>query len=260
MRSDERRYELDGLAVVERIGEGIPVVLVHGAMDRASSFGRVVRKLGDTPVLRYDRRGYGRSEPGRSVGLAGHVADLSTVIAGREVVVFGHSYGGTIALGLAASGSSSILALATYESPVPSAAPVTPHRFDPDAPPSDVAEGFMRKMVGDRIWSRLPPRTREDRRAEGPALIADFDAVRDEAPAIDLERVRIPVLVGFGEASADEQRERGAVLASTVDDGELWPVPGGDHGVHFGRAAAVAEIVGELRRRATSRRNGIRGT
>ena len=39
------------------------VVLVHGAMDRAKSFLRVVEHLPDLTVIEYDRRGYGESLP-----------------------------------------------------------------------------------------------------------------------------------------------------------------------------------------------------
>ena len=41
-----------------------PVVLVHGAMDRSAGMLRLSRRLDETHrVLRYDRRGYGRSKP-----------------------------------------------------------------------------------------------------------------------------------------------------------------------------------------------------
>jgi pimeloyl-ACP methyl ester carboxylesterase len=40
---------------------GPPVVLVHGAPERSSTFNRVLELLGDLPVTVYDRRGYGRS-------------------------------------------------------------------------------------------------------------------------------------------------------------------------------------------------------
>jgi pimeloyl-ACP methyl ester carboxylesterase len=54
---------------------GPAVVLVHGAMDRAASFGRVMRRLGDLDVVAYDRRGYaGSLGTGPATTLAEHAA------------------------------------------------------------------------------------------------------------------------------------------------------------------------------------------
>ncbi|MEZ5137796.1 MAG: hypothetical protein R2711_03175 [Acidimicrobiales bacterium] len=67
------------------------VVLVHGAMDRSASFGRMARHLDGLALVRYDCRGYGRSAALGAVDLDGHVADLLAVIGGRRSVVLGHS-------------------------------------------------------------------------------------------------------------------------------------------------------------------------
>ena len=40
--------------------------------------------------------------------------------------------------------------------------------------PGDEAERFFRRMVGDAAWDRLPDEARADRRADGPALVADL--------------------------------------------------------------------------------------
>ncbi|MFN7150490.1 MAG: alpha/beta fold hydrolase, partial [Microthrixaceae bacterium] len=83
-----------------------PVVLVHGAMDRAASFGRTMRRLGDHDLVAYDRRGYGESMTGTAGSIAEHAADLSAIVDWldtSEVVVVGHSLGGTIAAQLSAA-------------------------------------------------------------------------------------------------------------------------------------------------------------
>ena len=86
-----------------------PLIVVHGSMDRSAGLLRLSRRL-DTRfrVVRYDRRGYGRS---RSVGppwtVAANVADLDAVVAATSgtfdapVALFGHSFGGNVALQLA---------------------------------------------------------------------------------------------------------------------------------------------------------------
>ena len=51
-------------------------------------------------MLRYDRRGYARSrDVGGPFTMDAHVADLAALLDGRRAVVFGHSYGGNVALG-----------------------------------------------------------------------------------------------------------------------------------------------------------------
>ena len=52
----------DGLAVYETERDGPCVVFVHGAMDRAAGMIRIARCLPTWNIIRYDRRGYGRSE------------------------------------------------------------------------------------------------------------------------------------------------------------------------------------------------------
>ena len=60
-----------GLAVDERPppdgwegDDGPTVVLVHGILDRGSSFSRTIRRLAGMGVVTYDRRGYQRSREG----------------------------------------------------------------------------------------------------------------------------------------------------------------------------------------------------
>ena len=80
------------------------IVLVHGSMDRSAGLLKLSRRLdADHRVLRYDRRGYGRSAPHPGpFGMDGQVADLVELLDGRPAVVFGHSYGGNVALAAAA--------------------------------------------------------------------------------------------------------------------------------------------------------------
>ena len=80
------------------------VALVHGSMDRSAGLLKLSRRLDDDHrVLRYDRRGYGRSAPHPGpFGMDGQVDDLVALLDERPAVVFGHSYGGNVALAVAA--------------------------------------------------------------------------------------------------------------------------------------------------------------
>ena len=71
-------------------------------------------------MLWWDRRGYGPegNSPGAAVGIDTHIADVLTVLDGRRAVVVGHSFGGVIAMGVAARSPESVRAVAAYESSV----------------------------------------------------------------------------------------------------------------------------------------------
>jgi pimeloyl-ACP methyl ester carboxylesterase len=77
-------------------------------------------------VLRYDRRGHGRS--GRSSGIASrrqHEDDLVALIEqvhGEPAYVVGNSYGGVISLGLAARRPELVRAVTVHEPPIVSVA------------------------------------------------------------------------------------------------------------------------------------------
>jgi pimeloyl-ACP methyl ester carboxylesterase len=226
-------------------GSGAPLVaVVHGAMDRSSSFGRVVRHLGDLEVLRYDRRGYGRSAelaPLRTI--AEQADDLLAVLDGRPAAVFGHSIGGVVAVAAAARAPEVVRSVLAYEAPAPWTDwwPTAP-AADPPLDPADEAEAFMRRAIGDRYWERLPKRTRDDRRAEGPALLADLASLQGEAP-FDPAQVTVPVLVAYGADTTWWHRRAAQELADALPHGELVTVAGATHGVHLTHPTATADLV-----------------
>jgi pimeloyl-ACP methyl ester carboxylesterase len=108
----------------------------------------------------------------------------------------------------------------------------------------DVAERFMRRMIGDERWETLPQRTREQRRAEGPALVAELRSIRPPAPApYDPAQLAVPVLAAHGSDSRPHHQQTARVLAATAPLGELVVVEGASHGVHLTHPASVADLV-----------------
>jgi pimeloyl-ACP methyl ester carboxylesterase len=230
-------------------GDAATVVLVHGSLDRSSAFARVQRHLEDLRVLRYDRRGYGRSlAMGPAASFAAQVTDLETVIGGRPAVVVGHSLGGVIALALAERRPDLVRAVVAYESPMAwtswwpastagSVALARPHD------PADAAERFMRRMIGDERWERLPRRTKDQRRAEGPALVADIASIRHpDAPPYEPEQLRVPVIAAHGTMSSPHHRRTAEVLAERAPGAELAVIEGAGHGVHLTHPAELAAL------------------
>lgn len=233
---------------VEDEGAAPLVALVHGSMDRAATFARVGRELGDRATVRYDRRGYGRSVAfGPPTDVGGHVDDLLALLGGRQAVVLGHSFGGVVALAAAVRAPEQVVAVVAYEAPLtwrpwwPSgtAGEMAVQALDPEA----AAEAFMRRMIGDQRWADLPARVRADRRAEGPALVAELGALRRAVPFRPSE-VAVPVLVARGSRSAAHHRRGAEELAAEIPDASLHDVEGADHGAHLTHPAEVARLIG----------------
>jgi pimeloyl-ACP methyl ester carboxylesterase len=243
--------------VPDRAGADAPlVVLVHGSLDRAGSFARVIRRLDDLHTMTYDRRGYHRSRHVVPVHatLDGHVDDLLSIIDGRPAVVVGHSYGGDIALGAAlrTGGSSHIRAVAAFEPPMPwlgswatrpgTAGQSRQHSLH-HADPGQVAERFFRRMVGDSAWDRLPEATKEARRADGAALAAEIAAIRVTEAPFDVTTLTVPVVFGRGSDSLPHHRASADWLVANVAGSELVEIEGAAHGAHLTHPDGFARFV-----------------
>jgi pimeloyl-ACP methyl ester carboxylesterase len=236
-------------------GDGPLVVLVHGAMDRSSGMLRTRRLLVDGHrVALYDRRGYGRSR-GVPVSddVGDQVRDLVEVLDGRPAVVAGHSFGGVVALGLAARYPALVRAVVAYESPMmwepwwpadstsrQAASPTSRASEDP----AGAAEWFMRRMLGTETWDRLPKSFRAERRAEGEALLTDLRSCQPPQPApYRPEELAMPVVAAYGSRGRPHHRRAAEELARRAPRGELHVVEGADHGVHLTAPAAFAGLV-----------------
>lgn len=246
----------DGRCWRQSSGDGPPVVLVHGTMDRSSSFGRVAKALDGYHVVRYDRRGYGRSlELGPPASFAQQVDDLVEVLtseAAGPAIVLGHSYGGTIALAAAVAAPERIAGIVAYESPLSwmdwwpresAGSRAVTSGDDPEG----AGEAFMRRMVGDRRWERLPPSTKQARRAEGATLVAEIAQLRPPHPVpVDLAAVRVPVVAAHGTDGAEYHHRAAATVAAQVPGARLAVVEGATHGAHLTHPGAVADLVRSL--------------
>jgi pimeloyl-ACP methyl ester carboxylesterase len=251
------------------IGDGDTlVVLVHGSLDRSAGLLKLSRRLDrDYRVARYDRRGYGRSAPHPGpFDMAHQVDDLATIIArhrrptDRACIVVGHSYGGNVALATADRRPDLLDAVVTYESPLSwfpwwggGAGSSAAARADN---PADAAEAFMRRLVGDERWERLPPSTRDARRAEGPAMLGELADLKANAPWT-ADHIRVPVLCLYGERGRLHHRRGARELATMLPDAASDMIPGAHHfgpNTHPDEVAAVVNpfierVVGQDARR-----------
>jgi pimeloyl-ACP methyl ester carboxylesterase len=233
----------DGIWAQE-VGEGPLVVLVHGTMDRSGGMLRVRRLLQSScRVLRYDRRGYARSlRAGPPVSFDQQVDDLARLLDGRPAVLAGHSFGGVICLALAERRPDLVRSVLAFEAPK-MWAPWWPGG-SPQVRGEDAAEWFLRRMIGDERWDRLPAGMRAERRAEGPTLLAELRSVSPPAPPpFDASAIAVPVLAAFGTETRPHHKRATDELARSVPDGELRVVEGATHGAHLSHPAEFADLV-----------------
>lgn len=230
--------------------EGPLVVLVHGTMDRSASFAHLTRRLRDLRCVRYDRRGYGRSRAAGPGTIHDHADDLEAVLDGRPAVVVGHSFGGAVALVVAARRPDLVRGLLVYEAALSwlewwpgNSAGATALAADA-GDPGDAAEAFLRRMIGGR-WDELPARTRADRRAEGPALLLELRSLR-EGPPCELSSVVAPTIVVRGSRSPAHLRDGAAHLAEALPNAELFECDGAGHGGHQSHSEVLAGLVRRL--------------
>ena len=232
------------------------IVFVHGALDRSTAFVPAFRRLRGCELVRYDRRGYGRSRSaGVCADLGEQVDDLATVVAGHPSVVVGHSLGGVLALAFADRHPDLARAVVAYEAPMawtdwwPSTT-AGGAAVGGSGSPADAAERFMRRLVGDERWEALSPRTQAERRAEGPALVAELQAMRADASApYAADALSMPVLAAHGSESRAHHQEAARRLADAAPHGELAVIEGAGHGGHLTHPAGFADVV----RRAVTR-------
>lgn len=230
------------------------VVVVHGSLDRSAGLLKLSRRLDEQfLVTRYDRRGYGRSRPHAGpFSIDRQVEDLVEVIEsaspGADVptVVVGHSYGGNVALAAADRHPGLVDAVVTYETPLSwldwwggtAGADAVAWRHDPE----EAAERFMRRLIGDERWERLPPSSRAARRAEGFAMVDELTDLRLAAPW-QPERVGVPVLCLCGEHGQPHHQRGAHELAAMLPDARLEMVQGAHHFGPNTHPELVAELV-----------------
>ena len=225
--------------------EPTKVVLVHGTLDRGAGMLRVARCLRDFEQTRYDRRGYGRSfSAGPAQSFTQQLADLAAIIGNQRSIIFGHSYGGVLALALAAQHHPAIAAVVSFEAPrawEPWWTPPPTNDLLEKAAAANAAEQFCRSMMGDQTWEALPLATRTQRRQEGPTMIAELQ--HQSVRQYDATKIAVPVVIGVGELSGPRTQRAAKLTANEAAAGELCCVAGAGHGAPTSHPDAVAGLV-----------------
>jgi lipase len=237
-----------GLHVIARppaAPAGPAMILVHGSLDRAESFRRVMRRLPEVGIVAYDRRGYQGSRGAGVVDLGGHIADLIDVAAevraqgATQVSAVGHSIGGVVVLGAATAEPRALDSIGAFEPPMPwlgfrRAQPSGGTGWSPLADdPAVEVQRFFSRMVSPTAWDRLTDEGRASRQADGPALVADLTSMRGEAP-FDVLTLSVPLVLGMGGQKSQPHHRNGVSwLAEQIPGAVAFEVEGAGHGAHL---------------------------
>jgi pimeloyl-ACP methyl ester carboxylesterase len=242
-----------GLAVAERRVDApeATLICVHGGLDRGGSFARLARRIDAFDVVTYDRRGYQGSRDLQPLSFGLHVEDL-LALARREgahgpVIIFGHSYGGAVALGAALADPVLVQMAVLYEAPLPWVL----RREGTHSPIGEdaglEAERFFRRIVSDAAWERLSELERDSRRRDGPALLSDLSSLRDGTLTLDLTQLQVPTTYVFGDERSPEYyralSDKLALLNPIIGSRELHNA---GHGAHLSIPDQLAAVIESL--------------
>lgn len=210
------------------------VVLIHGSLDRSAGMTKMARHLQhDYQTLRYDRRGYGKSwEHQGPYAVSDQVDDLELLLEGRDALLFGHSYGGNVALAAAERLGSQITGVSTFETPLswmPWWPGTTAGAVGIQAGTAEAAEKFMIRLIGQKRWDELPERTKTERRREGAALVGELGKLRVSAPW-NPNNINCPIICGFGSRGLEHHQQGARWLVDNFTHSRLVCIENAGHG------------------------------
>ncbi len=169
------QVEVNGVRLeVQDAGHGAPLVLVHGSWDDRHVWAFVEDDLAKSfRVLSYDRRGHTDSEdspePGTHTDDEDDLAALIELLGLAPANLVGSSFGGSIALGLAARRPELVRSICAHEPPLLSLAaddPVVAQFTEGVAPAVSLIDGgeteagaelFVERVIAPGAWDDMSP-------------------------------------------------------------------------------------------------------
>ena len=240
---------------VVRAGRGPTVVLVHGsATDHATWTIQIASALTEqVRLVAYDRRGIGRSPRGDGEpSIEDHADDLADLIADEgddgAATVVGSSFGAAVVLEACRRRPACVRAAVMIEPPLGAGddAPAVPVGFLPGLDalaaaqgPEAAAERFLRTVLGDVAFDRLPRAFQARSKAQWPQIRADTVALAAyRVRYAELHTVTTPIRLLGGERSAAYFRPTLDALARALPHATLTMIAGGGHMLHAEAARA----------------------
>jgi pimeloyl-ACP methyl ester carboxylesterase len=218
-------------------GFGPPIVLVHGTAADGATFRLLERQLADRyTVVTVDRRGRFGSGDEDAYSIEAEFDDLAAVVdtLREPAIVFGHSFGGNVALG-ASLRSSKFAKLVLYEPGRRGDVPPALHQELERLLARDDRMGAMRLTLLE--FTRFPEEWLDDlletppwqeRLAYAHTIPRELRAY-DEYDYGDLSRYTVPTLLMVGEESPASELAHARHLASELPSARISVLPGEGH-------------------------------
>ena len=242
-------------------GSGDPVVLVHGGWSDHTIWDLVAPELARSfTVIACDRRGHGESPRGRPATRRDQEDDVARLIERLDLGpahVVGTSFGGSIALGLAASRPDLVRDVVAHEPPLTGLVEANPQTKAALGAVDDVlakidagdteraAWQFVEEVaLGPGAWELLPPPVRATMIKSAPAFrVEQRDPAWDHISPGALAGISCPVTLTQGDASPPWFRPVVARLAELVPHARVHEYPGAGHAPHATHPADWCEHV-----------------
>jgi pimeloyl-ACP methyl ester carboxylesterase len=210
----------------EATGTGEPLVLIHGSWGDHANWAQVAQPLATSyRVITYDRRGHSASAPATGT-VEDDVADAAALIeqvGGGRAHVYGNSYGGVIALRLAAARPDLVRTAAVHE-PAALGLLAGEQHDGVDVMTAelaavldlirtgafrDAARQFVERVAfGPGAWNLMPEEFREVLTGNAPTFLEERDDPgADFIDPVALARAGVPVRLSHGDQSLPAFRD-----------------------------------------------------
>lgn len=248
----------------EIVGDGPPLMLVHGSWSDHTVWQSVATLLADEfQVVSYDRRGHSRSERPRGSRTRRQdeddLAGLIKMLDRGPAHVVGSSFGGLVALGLAARRPDLVRSVAAHEPPaltvlasgtrarLVGAVTAVVHRVLADIEAGDAesaARRFTEMAMGPGVWDLLPARMRAAVMGNAPAFAAEqSDPLCLAVDRRGLDRLDGRVLLSTGDATPEWL---GAIVEELVEQlpaAQVATIAGAGHLPHVTHPVELAGVI-----------------